>query len=234
MNPVLCLDTCTVLDILRDPRRVSVRVNDHTACISLLGAAEANQLDVFLTHVVRTEFGDHVEDVEREAQRGLDAITDDISKVDALATLHGSPGVTDIRHWHGHVGRCRQVAERWLEVGQDAVQSTAVESRALARVLQGRTPSRRGKDSTKDCLILETYLAHVDTARQAGLKESVVFVSSNTKDYARSAGGLPKDIADDFAALDMEYAPNMAAAKALIDVAASRRDAPLPASTTSR
>ena len=117
-----------------------------------------------------------------------------------------------------HPDRCRQVADRWMKVGRDADQSDETVSRAVARVLQGRAPSRRGKDSTKDCIILETYLEHVRNARQRGFKASAVFVSSNTRDYATSAARLSRDIAADLAALFVSYAPNMAAAKALLSL----------------
>jgi len=169
-----------------------------------------------VTQLVRAEFAEHVDAGQREAQALLLAVADDIAKIDALATLHGSPGKADIRNWDGHARRCRQIADQWMNVGKDAPESNDISSRAVTRVLQGRTPSRRGKDSTKDCIILETYLAHIRSARRAGLAASIVFVSSNTMDYATSAARLTQDIASEFAELDMAFAPNMAAAKMLL------------------
>lgn len=217
-NPILCVDTCAILDILRDPRRESVRTNDQSASLALLGHAEADRLDVYVTELVRMEFADHVDEVQREAEAGLASLSDDVAKIDALAALHGSSGRTDVSHWNGHPGRCRQIADRWMKVGRDAVQSDDAVSRAVTRVLQGRAPSRRGKDSTKDCIILETYLEHVRNARRGGLTASVAFVSSNVRDYATSAARLSQDIASDFGALLVSYAPNMAAAKALLSL----------------
>ena len=215
MKPVLYLDTCAILDILRDPRRSDTRPRDQRASIQLLEAAETERLDVFLTALVRREFADNVDAVERDAERGLSSIIADVAKIDALASLHGSPGNAQTRHWHGHIVRCRQVADRWLNVGQDAEESDAVSRRAMTRVLERRPPSRRGQDSTKDCLILETYLEHARSAAQTGLRRTV-FVSSNTRDYAASATRLPNELASDFANVLMDFAPNMAAAESLI------------------
>ena len=213
---MLCVDTCAILDILRDPRRDDVRVHEQSASISLLEHAESERLDVFVTRLVRTEFADHVDEVQRDAESGLARVGDVIAKIDALAALHGSPGKTAIRHWYGHGGRCRQIADGWINVGKDAAESADVMSRAVGRVLQGRAPSRRGKDSTKDCIILETYLEHIRGAREEGITASVVFISSNTTDYATSAGRLSQDILAEFAQLQIGFAPNMAAAKALL------------------
>lgn len=69
---------------------------------------------------------------------------------------------------------------------------------------------------SKDCIILETYLEHIRSARRAGLGASIVFVSSNTTDYAPSAARLTEDMASEFADLEMGFAPNMAAAKVLL------------------
>lgn len=210
------MDTCAILDILRDPQRDSVRVHEQNASISLLGHAESQRLDVLVTRLVRSEFADHVDEVQREAEKGISDVADAIAKIDALATLHGSPGKTDTAHWDGHGARCRQIADRWMNVGKEAPESNDIESRAVRRVLQGRAPSRRGKDSTKDCIILETYLEHIRGARRKGVTASVVFVSSNTTDYATSAARVAQDISSEFAQLQVDFAPNMAAAKALL------------------
>ena len=216
VKPALYLDACAILDIVRDPRRRDIRRDHQDASILLLEAAEADELDIFVNSLVRTEFADNVHNVERDAQRGLNAITADVAKIDALVDLHGSPGRADIRHWSGHISRCRRVADRWLTVGKDAPESDVIRQRALARVIQRRPPSRRGKDSTKDCLILETYLEHARNARCAGLRERAVFVSSNTTDYAKSEANLPEELASELNAVRLNYAPNMAAAHSLV------------------
>ena len=59
-------------------------------------------------------------------------------------------------------------------------------------------------------------MEHIRSARESGVTASIVFVSSNITDYATSAARLSKDISIDFAQLQVEFAPNMAAAKALL------------------
>ena len=66
----------------------------------------------------------------------------------------------------------------------------------------------------KDCVVIETYLEIARGLRAGGLAAKIVFVSSNTRDYAGETGStLRPDLAREFATLNMEYAPNLAAAR---------------------
>ena len=66
----------------------------------------------------------------------------------------------------------------------------------------------------KDCVILETYLEYIRKLRDDGIKTPVVFVSSNTRDYAGTRGAVVRDdIKSEFDELGLEYAPNLAAAR---------------------
>ena len=213
--PVLCLDTCAVLDIMRDPTRDDIRTDEQKASFKLLHAAESGtQLTVLVAEQVHKEFLDNVDDVQKEAQRALSKFRDLAYKLNELATLHGTAGQVDLDHLNGYEIRCRKVAERWLNVATLVPDSQQIVSRAFKRVNQPRTPARKGKASMKDCVILETYLERVRELRKNGLTTPVVFVSSNKKDYAETAGGSVRgDIRAEFTKLGLEYAPNMAAAK---------------------
>ena len=69
----------------------------------------------------------------------------------------------------------------------------------------------------KDCVILETYLEHIQSLRAEGRTAIAVFVSSNIKDYAGDdRTTLKDDIKDEFRSLGMEYAPSMGAARGLL------------------
>ena len=116
-----------------------------------------------------------------------------------------------------HVSQARQFAEKWIDAATLVRQGVEIPAKAVQRVLKARTPARKGKDSTKDCLVIETYLAVALQLRNAGLTAPIVFVSSNLRDYTEETGTrLRTDLADEFAALNLEFAPNLAAAKHLL------------------
>lgn len=218
--PVLCMDTCVILDTMRDPTRETIRVHEHEASLALLQAAETDKkLVILVAEQVREEFEENADNMQAEAKRAIMKFRNRINEINNLAGLYGSSGQIDVSHWEDHELRCREVADRWLKVGDSVPHTDQILSRASSRSIQARSPARSGKDSIKDCVILETYLERVRELREDGLTTPIVFVSSNTRDYAEPSeeeADVRQDITDEFRSLELEYAPNMAAAKHLL------------------
>lgn len=213
--PVLCLDTCTILDLMRDPTRDNVNPIERQTALDLFVAAEGGaHLVALLADQVVHEFGHHAQSVEDEAKQALAKLKAKLARIDAVAAAYGSAGTSAFAHLDDHVRRARAVVDRWLEVAVPAGQGADIPGRAFARLNQARTPARKGKDSMKDCVVIETYLEAAAKLRSARLTQPIVFVSSNVKDYAGENGSVLKpDLAAEFGALGMEYAPNLSAAK---------------------
>ena len=78
--------------------------------------------------------------------------------------------------------------------------------RAIARMTQKRTPAKLGKDSSKDCVVVESYLEVAANLRNLGHTADFVFASSNTKEFVSSTtSALNADIAAEFAAVGIRY-----------------------------
>jgi hypothetical protein len=216
--PVLCVDTCTVLDLMRDPTRESVRAHERQAALDLLSAIEhGRDLVALLADQVAHEFGDHARGVQDEAAQAIAKLKAQLGRIDAVAAVYGSAGAASLAHLDDHVTRARAIVDRWMKAATMAVDGPDVPARALARLNKPRTPARKGKDSMKDCVIIESYLEIADALRVCGLTRPIVFVSSNVKDYCGGiASSLKPDLAAEFDALGMDYAPNLAAAKYLL------------------
>ena len=212
---MLCVDTCSILDILHEPMRNDVRENDHSAALELVGIAEEHvHFQICVAELVCQEYDDAVESVQSKSENAIGQLCDLVLKMERFANLHNIDGVVDINHRQRYVKICRTIADRWICAGAKVSGSQTINERALARVLSGRTPSRQGKDSTRDCIILETYLDHVRTMRDNGFAGPIVFLSSNTEDFASlEKSKISEDLNDEFQSLKLEYAPNMAAAK---------------------
>ncbi len=70
--PVLCVDTCTVLDVVRDITRETVTTGDVNAGFALLSMAEeGSNLIVLMAEQVTLEIASNVASVEQEAQAAL-------------------------------------------------------------------------------------------------------------------------------------------------------------------
>ena len=82
-----------MLDILRDPDRHDVGVQEQAASLSLLDVAEVgSDLEVRVADQVRHEYLDRVAAVQDETSQGLFRLRSQIRKIDELVALHGSKG----------------------------------------------------------------------------------------------------------------------------------------------
>lgn len=214
-TPVLCADTCVILDLLRSPSRDDVRPEHHRAAFHLLTAMEGgSDLIGLMAEQVVHEVAENRLAVTDEATKNLEKFRAQVARVDAVVAVFGATGAIDLSHLDGHVDLSALVVDRWLKASWLVAQAAGIADRALLRVNKGRTPADRGKQSMKDCVVIETYLDVVKRLRDAGHVGPVVFASSNTKDYAATNGSnLKPDLEAEFTALNMLYAPNLAAAK---------------------
>lgn len=156
--PVVCFDTCSLLDIMRDPSRDSMRVPDRIAGLTLLEAAEAGRLQCFLPEQVATEFKEHDVSTQEEAERAINRVRDQVGRINALDAVYGSARVVDLAHLDDHVGRARGIVGRWLARLQTYKPGDDAPAKAFARVNMATPPATRGKESSKDCLVYETVL----------------------------------------------------------------------------
>ena len=215
--PVLCIDTCSLLDLMRDPTRQGTSTNDAKVAQYLLERAEhGGILVILLAEQVRIEFTQHVDQIEVEAQAALTRLAKQVAQVDQLVATHdtGQPVMADTQHWTSHPARSRQLSERLVASAVLAEQSDEIAAKAYRRLNSAAAPARQGKESSKDCLIVETYLEAIARLRQAGLEQDAVFVSSNVKDYTDGNSTILRtELASEFIHLGMRYAPNFGAAK---------------------
>ena len=199
---------------MRDPTRNTIRATERTAALKLLQAFEGRRdLVALAAPQVRREFDENFQDVQDEAERALGRLKTDLVRIDAVNAVYGGVGQASLGHLNDHVHRARAVVDRWIKASTTIIQHTDVANRALQRLNQARTPARKGKDSMKDCVVIETYLDAARALRTGGFASPIVFLSSNVKDYCGETGtSLRADLGAEFGALMMSYAPNAEAA----------------------
>ncbi|MCH4024814.1 MAG: PIN domain-containing protein [Acetobacter sp.] len=214
--PVLCIDTCSLLDIMRDPTRDSTQARDRLAAIDLVKRLESLDLVCLVAEQVEMEFGSHDTDIQLEAENAIRKLRERVDQVNQIHATFLSAVKVDLTHLDNVVAPARQIITRWTNAAHRVSSSPAIYSKAMYRVNQGIAPARKGKDSVKDCVVVETYLSAVDDLRTARMPTNVVFLSSNTKEYRAEGKTLHPDLVTDFSNINITYAPNMSAAKALL------------------
>lgn len=213
--PVLCVDTCAVLDLMRDPTRETALPRIRKAGLDLLKLAEQGGLAILLADQVALEFAANERAVREEASLALRKLRQQVQRIDELASVYGAEGAAEMGHLDDHVDRAGAVVDRLIDVAIGVTPSNDIPGRAMVRVNEARAPAAKGKESFKDCVVFETYLEAGAQLRAGGSQSPIVFVSSNPKEYFEPGSGsvLKADIAHDLGASRMVFAVSMEHAK---------------------
>ncbi len=211
-KPVLLMDTCSLLDVMRDPTREAMRVHERQAGLDLLAAAEGGMLLSVFAYQVTIEFAKHDEPVQSVAQQALKKLRAQIERINQLSAILGAPGQLNLTHLDDHVVRTRKIVDRWLAQLITYNPADTVFQKAFTRVNGNIAPASRGKESSKDCIVFETYLELAGALRTEGLSGPIVFLSSNTEEY-QTGSRVKTEIENDLCPIKVEYASNMAMAK---------------------
>lgn len=214
--PVLCLDTCSIIDALRDPTKSGISVDELRSSMFLIHSVGHDAaLEVRVAEQVQVEYENVVNKEEDMADRALAKLKSLVLNIDNLAKLFGNEPLVNLDHWSDLVAQCRSTADQWFRIAKLESTSDIVKNRAHDRWRRNIPPGRKG-EGYGDCLILETYLAYVRKLRQKS-DRVVVFVSSNTRDYAsKNKFDVAVELREEFDSLDLKYAPNMRVAQRLL------------------
>lgn len=209
--PIVCVDTCSLLDLQRGLVRKDVHAHARSEALKLVSDVESGRVISVITGQIQGEFNKNRPDVVDSAAQELVSLVKQINKAEDIAAVFGIPPTRpSLVHLNSHAAQAEVIVDRWLAASYLIVEGPDLAARAGLRVNLARTPAKTGKQNYKDCLITETFLDLVNDLRQAGITSKVVFMSSNTDDYAESklSDRLRADLAVEFNGLQMEYATN--------------------------
>lgn len=198
--PVVLLDTCALLDIVRASHREEPSAASVETALSLAERARQDPRGVWLVaaEVVDTEWADNWEHVVMQARREIGLLERRIDKLRSVAK-HVVPlqpiEVLELERLgiHDHL---KDAAHALLRLTHIITPDAQVILRARTRLTTGAPPAAKGKQEYKDCEIFEHYLALGRALRADGFQDGLFFVSSNTKDYGSPGKLLPRIEAD--------------------------------------
>lgn len=209
--PLVLPDTCILLDILRSPRRDTVDAR-AVACAKIILEAltQSGVAASVIAGQVIDELDDNRSNVGKDTEDGLQRLQTELDRINAWSAELGVAGQVDISHGMTAAARCADILDTWLAASVRLATTDELAGRAHRRLMQCRTPARRGKDSFKDCLVVETYLDIARVLRDGGHTAAIVFASSNTAEFVNRPGSaLHQDIAEEFAAVGIDYARSL-------------------------
>ncbi len=205
--PVLLPDTCILLDLLRSPRRENVDANAMLAGKAIRdGVVQYEAIGCVVAEQVRNELNDNLPVVREDTNTALRKLRDEIVRIDKWSEALGQPSQTQISHFLTRVPVAEAVMADILGTALITFITPDLTYRAFARMTQKRTPAKPGKDSLKDCIVVESYLEVAENLRNLGHTADIVFASSNTKEFVSSnTRTLNADIAAEFDSVSMQY-----------------------------
>ena len=192
--PILFIDTCIFLDILRSPYRDNIHVDAISSALSLIKLAESNPCKAWLltNEMVHGEWRDNIANVKQELEKEVKKLEHTREQLVIAANVileikpaHGQK-MTSL-NLHGHLENLsRNFLSHCLTIKQEDSHSV----KAMHRVQKCLAPAKKGKPEPKDCVILEAFLDISEKVRRLGYNGKIVFVTSNYNVYGKSNAPL--------------------------------------------
>jgi hypothetical protein len=160
--PVLFLDTCIILDIIRSPFRDNISTNEISASLELINKSQLNNPSVWLVtnQIVYTEWKENIETVKIE-------LTEEIKKAELKREkmVNAANIIFDFNHDFGQIIKTLNLPEHLGNLSKsllDKCEKIAIDDshyvEAMKRINKCDSPAQRGKDSAKDCQIFAAFL----------------------------------------------------------------------------
>lgn len=208
--PVLLVDTCSLVDVIRAPKRAAQLRGCVQAAVELqrMAASAPPECSLVVGSFVIGEWIQHAEAtrIELDQHRKLldEAASDYREACDHLGIAPnappflGAPGLPAALH-----GLSSDLLGNAIRL--EARDETNL--RAFARAARNQPPSRKGGE-IKDSTILEECLDLCRSLRGSGFARPLVYCTSNTRDYCE-AGELHEQLRSEFDPLGLAFVTSL-------------------------
>lgn len=211
--PLLLLDTCSVLDIIRTAGDTRCRAGFIAGASEMIRMASKSPpgLWIVAAELVLSEWNDNCERVELDTRKRIIELDQNVKALTEVLNYLGSVPPEGASNFSEYAieSRLKGVAVNLLGVATVLQGDDGCSVLANRRAIMGWAPASRGKNASKDCMIIEHYISLCRELREAGFCSKCVFVSSNVNDYGK--GGRPLSPLDEnFRAVGIEYVTDLA------------------------
>ncbi len=197
--PVLFLDTCIILDLIRSPVRDTIPsdITRHARDLCARSSDSPRSLWLATSTTVYDEWDENVDRVKVELEQGIRSI--ESTRQHFLSAAHSA---TDVQYEYGHresqlnlVSQLESNSRALLDSCLVIEPDDAHLLNAMKRVKGYLPPAQRGKSEPRDCEIFELFLGVCTNCRSNGVTDKLLFVTSNKNDYGSSnSGGVQSEL----------------------------------------
>ena len=188
--PVLFIDTCIFLDILRSTFRDNIHVDAIAAALSLIKMSESDPTKVWLltNETVHAEWGDNIVNVKQELKKEVKALERKREKLVIAANVilkieHTYGQKMTLINLHGHLENLSRNLLSHCFITEQDYNHCAM---GMQRSIKCLPPAKKGKSEPKDCVIFEAFLDVSEKVRKLGYRKEIYFVTSNSNDYGKA------------------------------------------------
>ena len=209
--PVLFLDTCVLLDILRSAHRENIPDATVECACRLRDAIQSSPplVTLVMASLIPEEWTGNINSVKSELESHLSRIKKELTRlrvVDAVMQLS-----LDI----GSLTETQKLCDELLNLSEGLLSKAfildtedSLRLKAGDRVIQGKAPARKG-GQLKDCLILEECLELCRRLAIAGFGSRRVFCSSNINDYLDHTRQLHANLLSEFQHAQLQFTSDL-------------------------
>lgn len=215
--PVLFLDSCILLDVVRAPLRG--KPDEVRFAQLFLTSVQKNPktIHVLVGSPTRREWTDHIADTENDCTIAVNACN-------AVASICGHMGLPPVEPLPVGVltlsTLLRKLSDDLLAAAGSMDHDASALGRAVDRIIASTRPAKPGGKGAKDSVILEHAVEVTTQLRTAGFTGICLFVSSNTKDFAETGSTeLHEQLKMSFNAVNLGYAASLTHAESILTAA---------------
>jgi hypothetical protein len=218
--PVVVLDTCVILDIIRSLERN--QLDSIRAVDELIKAASPVSRCVYLiiTEIVLKEWNENSQNIKLLCDKWLNKTKEEIKTINKCNNYLTSSRLSliNLKNFIPSdissvlLAKAQGLVDSAIVLCNDSNSSLEAHRRAINNI----RPSRKGQQS-KDCDIIEHVYSLSTELRNKGFREKIIFTTSNTKDYYQE-GKIHTVLENEFKDLNMDIATNLGWAKSLAKI----------------
>ncbi len=187
-KPVLCLDTCDILEVVQCLPAERLAQAGAVGCAGAVRrlldtlAANPDRVQPVVTELVATEWGQNIAKVRSSANDHLARIDNELARLHRAAAAINTPvAAFPPLAASTLVGDLVALSRSLLDQAVRLELEPALVQRAVDRVYSQTPPSLNG--NVKDSIHLEHYLEFARQLRAMGFADRCLFVSGNKKDF---------------------------------------------------
>jgi hypothetical protein len=216
--PVLFLDTCILLDVVRAPIRNKASEVEFARLFLGCARKAPKTAHLLVASPIRSEWNTNIASGVNDCATGVHACN-------AVSSICGHLGLPPVPVLPAAVlnmpALLQQLSTDLLAACDTVDDNAAALGRAVGRIINDRHPVKRPhSQGAKDSIILEHAVETTSALRGAGFAGVCLFVSSNTKDFADPGStNLHAQLVPAFSPVNLRYAVSLTDAESILTVA---------------